>query len=122
GLAPDEDGVAVLVYGLAVGNHALSHPGDERDRGMRRRGEVPDPLADPAAVDEHLDQADLAGRVAPDRLAALGQEPAQYLADRPANGGHRRDAQPLVDGGAALVVDARDDVVDRVAVAHDAGG
>ena len=69
--------------------------------------------ADPGAVDVHLHQPDRARRVAPLRLGAGRQQPAQHLVGRPAHRGHGRDAQPLVHLGAARVVDPGDHVVAR---------
>ena len=63
-----------------------------------------------------------AGRVAPLRLGALGQQPAQHLVGRPAHGGDGGDAQPLVDLGAARVVDPGHHVVDAERLAGHPGG
>jgi len=83
-------------------------------------------------VVRHLSQHELAGRVPPELLVALGQQLAQHLIGGPAHGGHGRDAQPLVDLGPARVVDpghhpahperlpdhARRDHVGVIAAAH----
>ena len=53
---------------------------------------------------------------------ALGEQPAQHLVGGPAHGGHGGDAEPLVDLGAARVVDARHDVLDAERLARDARG
>ena len=56
------------------------------------------------------------------RLGAVRQQPAQHLVGGPADRRHRGDAQPLVDLGAARVVDPGHDVVDAERLAGHPGG
>src|SRR5690606_30888866 len=65
-------------------------------------------LADPAGVDVNLGEPDRPGRVAPLRLGALRQDAPNHLVGGPTDGRYRGDAQPLVDLGAAGVVDPGD--------------
>ena len=66
---------------------------------------------------------DRAGRVAPSSGSApCGQQPAQHLVGGPAHGGDGGDAEPLVDLGAARVVDAGHDVLDAERLAGHPGG
>ena len=51
-----------------------------------------------------------------------GQQPAQHLVGGPLHRGDRGDAEPLVDLGAAGVVDAGDDLVDAERLARDTRG
>ena len=62
------------------------------------------------------------GRVAEVGLGAGGQEPAQHLVGGPLHGRDRRDAEPLVDLGAAGVVDPGDDLLDAEGLARDPRG
>ena len=76
----------------------------------------PTPVAGTGPLDEH----DPGARVDPlDR--ALGEDPAQHPLGRPLHGGDGRDAETLVDGGAAGVVDPGDDPLDPVGLPGDAG-
>ena len=68
----------------------------------------------------HLGDDDLPGRVGELGDVALGEQAAQHLVARPLDRGDGGDAEPLVDLGAARVVDARDDVLDAVLLARDA--
>jgi hypothetical protein len=52
---------------------------------------------------------------------AVGEDPTQHPFARPLHGGDRGDAQALVDGSPARVVDAGDDLLDAVGLASDAG-
>ena len=69
-----------------------------------------------------LVEADCAGGVAEVGLGAGGQQPAQHLVGGPLHGRDRGDAEPLVDLGAARVVDARHDGLDAERLARDARG
>ena len=60
-------------------------------------------------------------RVAEVGLGAGGQHPAQHLVGGPLHGGHRGDAEPLVDLGAARVVDAGHDLLDAERLAGHPG-
>ena len=62
------------------------------------------------------------GRVAPLRLGAVGQQPAQHLVGGPAHGRDGGDAEPLVDLGPAGVVDPGHDVLDAERLAGDPRG
>ena len=96
-----------------LGQHALAEPVDPGDPAAGLLLELHGALADPGLGDRHLVDADRAGRVAEVGLGAGGQQPAQHLVGGPL---HRRDggdAEPLVDLGAARVVDAGHDLLDR---------
>ena len=62
--------------------------------------------------DRHLVEPDGAGRVAEVGLGAGRQQPAQHLVGGPLHRGDRGDAEPLVDLGAAGVVDPGHDLLD----------
>ena len=78
--------------------------------------------AHPGPVDVHLHQPDRPRRVAPLRLRAGRQQPAQHLVGRPAHGGHGGDAEPLVHLGPAGVVDPGDHVLDAEGLPDHPGG
>ena len=96
------------------GSMPVAEPGEEGDPAPAAVLEVGDPAADPRRVDVHLGEPDRArwGRVH-SGSAPCGQQPAQHLVGGPAHGRDGRDAEPLVDLGAAGVVDAGDDVARR---------
>ena len=71
--------------------------------------------------DVHLDEHDVPRGSRNCGAAPGGQQPAQHLVGRPADRGDGRDAQPLVDLGAAGVVDPGDDVVDAERLAGHPG-
>ena len=54
--------------------------------------------------------------------APAGSDPAQHLVGGPLHGRHRRDAEPLVDLGAAGVVDPGHDLLDAEGLAGDPRG
>ena len=70
----------------------------------------------------HLVDPDRAGRVAEVRLGAGRQQPAQHLVGGPLHRGDGGDAEPLVDLGAAGVVDPGDDLLDAERLAGDTRG
>ena len=80
-----------------------------------------DAPADPGRVDGHLGDDDVARRVDELGHVALGEQPAQHLVGRPPHRGDGGDAEPLVDLGAAGVVDAGDDVLDAERLAGHPG-
>ena len=103
-------------------DHGLAEPVDEGDAGVRGQLDRLDLLAEPPVGEGHLGQHDLAGRIAPERFRALGEQLAQHLVGRPADRRDRRDAQALVDLGATGVVDPGRDPVDAERLPCDARG
>ena len=92
---------------------------------IRLRGlllEVDGAVADPGLGDRDLVDPDRAGRVAEVGLGAGRQQPAQHLVGGPLHRGDGGDAEPLVDLGAAGVVDAGDDLLDAERLAGDTRG
>ena len=87
------DQVAVLEDGAALGHHAGADPEDERHPGAGRVLDLVDRAADPGAVDVDLHQPHRARRVAPLRLGAGRQQPAEHLVGGPAHRGHGGDAR-----------------------------
>ena len=80
------------------------------------------PVADPALVQRQFGHADVARRVTPlGGLGLAGQDVEQSVRG-PRHRRHRRDAEPLVDGGALGVVDAGDDALDAEGLARDPRG
>ena len=77
-------------------------------------------LPGPVVGQDPLDEQQRARGVAPLDGVVVGGEPAQHLGRRPGDRGDRRDAEPLVDDGAARVVDAGDHVGDPVVLPRDA--
>ena len=69
-------------------------------------------VADPGLGDRDLVDPDGAGGVAEVGLGAGRQDPPQHLVGGPLDRRDGGDAEPLVDLGAAGVVDARDDLLD----------
>ena len=75
---------------------------------------------DPCSINMHLHEAYRARRVSPLRFRTARQQPPQYLICGPTYGGDGRDAEPLVDLGAAGVIDPSHDIVDTKGFAYDA--
>ena len=100
----------MTVFG--VGQKAGAEPDHERHPRAGGRLQVGDPAADPVLVQRQLGDADVAGRVAPLGGLGLPGEHVEQPVGRPRHGGHRRDAEALVDRRALGVVDAGDDALD----------
>ena len=113
--------VALLDDGLAGGEHALAEPVDPGDAAAGLLLEASRSAGRPSPRCRHLVDPDGAGGVAEVGLGAGGQQPAQHLVGGPLHGGDGRDAEPLVDLGAAGVVDAGDDLLDAERLAGDPG-
>src|SRR5579875_598831 len=98
-----------------------ARPGDRDHGGAAGHPQVAQTLAGPRHRQHALDQYEPAGGIRPFAHDRLGQQPPQHLVDGPGDGGHRGNAQALVDLGAARVVDTGHDVGDPVGLAGDAG-
>ena len=75
-------------------------------------------VSDPLLRNHHVVDADGAGGVAEVGLGTGRQDPAQHLVGRPLDRRDRRDAEPLVDLGAAGVVDPGHDLLDAERLAR----
>ena len=115
GIGPDLSNLVHRDYASVLADVQARHAGDALSLELGQR------VAGPRVGDDPLDQADLRRRVDPLDATGVGQDPPQHPVDRPLDGGDRGDAQSLVDGGAALVVDAGHHPVDRERLTGDSG-
>ena len=99
----------MTVFG--VGQQARTEPDHERHTTAGGRLQGGDPVADPVLVQRQLGDADVAGRVAPLGGLGLAGQHVEQPVGRPRHGGHRRDAEALVDRRALGVVDAGHDAL-----------
>ena len=111
--------VALLADQLGLDDPRRAEAGDRGDHEAAGLVELREPLARPRGREVALDERDLAARVGPVRGVLAGEQAADDLVGRPRHGGDRRDAEALVDRGAARVVDAGDDPLDLERLACD---
>ena len=83
--------------------------------------EADERVAGPGGGHDPLDEAHLGARVDPLDAVGVGLDATEHPLDRPADGGDGGDAEALVDGGPALVVDAGHDPLDAEELTGRAG-
>ena len=117
------DGVAVLVGRAGIGQQPFSETGEERHANAGSLLDAADPVADPPGVQVQLGQHQASGgfAVVAGKML-LRKDPAEHLVGAPADGRHGGDAQPLVNFGAAGIVDPRHHVRHMEGLAGHAGG
>ena len=104
--------VALLHDAVPGRQDALAEPVDPRDPTEALLLVLADAGTDPALGHEHVVDPDLAGGIAEVGFGAGRQDPPQHLVGGPLHRGDGGDAEPLVDLGAAGVVDPGHDLVD----------
>src|SRR5215468_2616805 len=114
--------VALLQDRPLTWQQRLAEPGYERDPGVGRRLERADLFAEPFVTAAELREYQRSGRIAPQRRHALWEQPAQHLISRPAHGRDGRNAEPLIDLGAAGVVDSGGDALYAERLSRDPRG
>ena len=95
--------------------------GQRGDPGDAVALEADERVAGPGGGHDPLDEAHLGARVDPLDAVGVGLDAAQHPLDGPADGGDGGDAEALVDGGPALVVDAGHDALDAEELTGRAG-
>src|SRR6478609_902141 len=118
----DVQDVALLDHALARRQGAFTEPVDPGDAAVGLELELDGPVTDPRLGRRDLVDPDGAGGVAEVGLRAGREQSAEHLVSGPLDRRDRGDAEPLVDLGAARVVDPGDDGLDPEALAGDPRG